>query len=107
MVSKYKKISEEILNNLKDNNVDEKFIDEKLKERQIIIDNISESELECFKRQYVEFGVNIIDKEIKKKLATEIIKAKKEMLNYKDSKVVNTTYANMKKNNFNIFSTKV
>ena len=48
-----------------------------------------------------------VDEKIKIKLKSQMLSVRKKLSEYKLNKTVNTAYANMNKNNLNIFSRKV
>lgn len=107
MINLYKNISEEILKILQANDLDDVKLVSEFKKRQDLIDSLNEKELEEFRKFYNEEGVCNIDKTIKGKLAKEIINTKKEINNFKVNRIGNSVYANMNKNNLNIFYKKV
>lgn len=107
MIDLYKEISGEILKALSYANVDEYEIEKKLDQRQALIDNLSEKELESFILDYKKGAVYELDKEIKVKLAEAISDVKNEIRQYKTKKAVNTAYVNVNKNNLNLFLKKV
>ena len=64
-------------------------------------------ELKSFKEAYNTEKIYEYDEKIKIKLKSQILSVRKELSEYKLNKTVNTAYANMNKNNLNIFSRKV
>lgn len=107
MIKLYKNICEEILKVLEDNEVDDVKLVNEFKKRQDLIDNLSEKELEEFRKNYNVYEIYKIDKVIKTKLAEEMRVVKKEINDFKINKIANSAYANMNKNNLNIFYKKV
>lgn len=107
MIESYKKISEEILKILNFKDVNENELEVKLDERQELISSLNENQLKYFKEAYHEKAIFKLDEEIKTKLSEKISTVKKELREYRDKKAVNFAYANMNKNNLNIFSKKV
>lgn len=106
-INKYKEISNKILNLLKNNDVDENKIDEYFRERDIFIKSLDEeSKIDEFRDVYSK-ELQGIDEEIKILLQYSIDNVKQEIVEYKKSKNVNFTYANMNKSNLNIFSKRV
>lgn len=107
MINLYKDISEEILKLLEDSDINTTELINKLKKRQDLIDSLNEDKLEKLKKDYNENKIYNIDKAIKAKLSIEIIATKKEINSFKVNKTANSAYANMNKNNLNIFYKKV
>ena len=107
MINLYKNISEEILKILEANDLDDVKLVSEFKKRQDLIDSLNEKELEEFRKVYNEEEIYKIDKVIKDKLEKEILAVKKEIRNFKVNKTANSAYANMNKNNLNIFYKKV
>ena len=91
MINLYKSISEKILEIVSAKEVDEKKLAIELNKRQELINNLKDEELKSFKEAYNTEKIYEYDEKIKIKL----------------NKTVNTAYANMNKNNLNIFSRKV
>lgn len=107
MINLYKEISEEILRILDTNDIDDVKVVQELKKRQELIDNLSGEELADFRKVYKDKEVHKLDKSIKSKLGQEMIAVKKEISEFKINKTANSAYANMNKNNLNIFYKKV
>lgn len=107
MIERYKKISEEILEMLSFEDANENELEAKLDERQELLSSLNENQLKHLKEAYHEKAIFKLDEEIKGKLSEKISIVKKELREYRDKKAVNFAYANMNKNNLNIFSTKV
>ena len=107
MINLYKNISEEILKILEANDLDDFKLVSEFKKRQDLIDSLNEKELEEFRKAYNEEDIYKMDKVIKDKLEKEILAVKKEIRNFKVNKTANSAYANMNKNNLNIFYKKV
>ena len=71
------------------------------------INNLKDEELKSFKEAYNTEKIYEYDEKIKIKLKSQMLSVRKELSEYKLNKTVNTAYANMNKNNLNIFSRKV
>ncbi len=103
MINLYKSISEKILEIVSAKEVDEKKLAIELNKRQELINNLKDEELKSYNTEKIyEY-----DEKIKIKLKSQILSVRKELSEYKLNKTVNTAYANMNKNNLNIFSRKV
>lgn len=107
MINLYKSISEKILEIVNEKEVDEKQLSNELNKRQDLINNLHGKELDEFRKSYKSQNLNLWDEKIKQKLREHMLEVRKELNDYKLNKSVNTTYANMNKNNLNIFSRKV
>ena len=107
MIDKYKSISEEILKIVNSEEVDDFQLKIKLEKRQKLISSLQGQTLDSFRDYYKNNGLYDIDKKIKTKLNEHMIDVRKELSQYKLNKKGNTVYANMNKNNLNIFSRKV
>ena len=105
MINLYKSISEKILEIVSAKEVDEKKLAIELNKRQELINNLKDEELKSFKEAYNT--EKMYDEKIKIKLKSQMLSVRKELSEYKLNKTVNTAYANMNKNNLNIFSRKV
>lgn len=106
-MKEYKRISNEILELLKANAVDEDELEVKLDQRQEIINKLSKEELQKFRATYKREEVDKLDQEIKMKLQQKVFQVRKELIDYRAKKAVNIAYANINKTNLNIFSKKV
>ena len=106
MINLYKSISEKILEIVSAKEVDEKKLAIELNKRQELINNLKDEELKSFKEAY-NTEIYEYDEKIKIKLKSQMLSVRKELSEYKLNKTVNTAYANMNKNNLNIFSRKV
>ncbi|MEN8076975.1 hypothetical protein ABFP60_08420 [Clostridioides difficile] len=107
MINLYKEISKEILKILEADNIEDIKLVENFNKRQELIDSLSLEELSDFKRAYSDEKVYKLDKEIKFKLGQQMIATKKAISEFKVGKKANSVYANMNKNNLNIFLKKV
>ena len=107
MIEEYKKISSRILEILKCKDIDEDLLEDKLDERQEIIDKLQEEELLQFKKDYHTEEIYELEEEIKHKLQEILFEVKKDLSDYRKKKAVNFVYANANKTNLNIFSKKV
>ena len=105
MINLYKSISEKILEIVSAKEVDEKKLAIELNKRQELINNLKDEELKSFKEAYNTEKIYEYDEKIK--LKSQMLSVRKELSEYKLNKTVNTAYANMNKNNLNIFSRKV
>lgn len=107
MIREYIDISENILLLLKQEEVNDIKIKKYFNKRQKIIDLLDENELKNFVHLYESNKIYEIDDEIKTRLENEILKVKKDIVEYKKTKIVNSAYININKKNLNIFSKKV
>ena len=107
MIKLYKKVSEEILLILDSNDIDGIKLVEKFKERQELLDSLRDKELDKFRVSYHEDEIYQIDNDIKLKLRKQMILVKQEISEFKVNKTANSDYANMSKDNLNIFYKKV
>lgn len=107
MINLYKSISEKILEIVSAKEVDEKKLAIELNKRQELINNLKNEELKDFKEAYNTEKIYEYDEKIKIKLKAHMLSVRQELSEYKLNKTVNTAYANMNKNNLNIFSRKV
>ena len=107
MIDRYRSISEKIFKVVNCEEVDYIGLNQALKERQSIIDNLREDEINDFRQAYKESDICKLDEEIKIKLSERILEVKKELQDYKSKRMVNAAYANMNRNNLNIFYKKV
>ena len=107
MINLYKSISEKILEIVSAKEVDEKKLAIELNKRQELINNLKDEELKSFKEAYNTEKIYEYDEKIKIKIKSQMLSVRKELREYKLNKTVNTAYANMNKNNLNIFSRKV
>lgn len=107
MIKLYKEISKEILRILDKDDIDDVKLIEKFKKRQELMDCLNGKELDEFRRTYNEEEIYKLDKEIKTKIAQQMMEIRKEISEFKVNKTANSTYVNMNKNNLNIFYKKV
>lgn len=107
MVELYKNISLDIIELLNTYEIDNNKLEYMISKRQEIINSLNGQDLEDFKRYYKSSKIVELDNKIKSILGQKIIEVRKELSSYKTKRVVNTIYANMNKNNLNIFSRKV
>lgn len=107
MVELYKNISLDIIELLNTYEIDNNKLEYMISKRQEIINSLKGQDLEDFKRYYKSSEIVELDNKIKSILGQKIIEVRKELSSYKTKRVVNTIYANMNKNNLNIFSRKV
>lgn len=107
MIELYKNISLDIIELLNKYEIDINKLEYMIEKRQEIINSLKEAELEDFKKHYKSSDIVELDNKIKSTLGEKIIEVRKEISSYKTKRVVNTIYANMNKNNLNIFSKKV
>lgn len=107
IVELYKKISLEILEILKNEEVDNYKLDIFFNKRQTLIENLDkEYKINDFRKIY-RLTLHTIDEEIKNLLEVKISHTKKELIIYRKNQKVNFAYANINKSNLNIFSKKV
>jgi uncharacterized small protein (DUF1192 family) len=103
VASKYKQISLNLIDKLKNNDIDD--IDDFLDKRQDILENINNKKL--FKKILIEDGIIEIDEKIHNLLKENIDKVKIEIKEHRKSKQANNSYINLKKEKLNIFNKKV
>jgi hypothetical protein len=107
IVDLYKEISAEILDILKNNELENDKLDNCFEKRQKLINKLeNENKINEFRNVYKEKLYNI-DIEIKELFQVKISDTKKEIIEYKKNQNVNFAYTNMNKLNLNIFSKKV
>ncbi|MCI9976945.1 flagellar protein FliT [Clostridioides difficile] len=104
-ISLYKIISEQILSMIANNRY--KDINNKLDERQRIINSINEIDRDSFIEKYNELEILKIDNRIKEALDEQLVLVKKELYEYRLTKQVNTIYSNSNREKINIFNKKV
>lgn len=107
MINLYKDITEKILEIVNNKELDDVELALQLEKRQELILSLQGQALESFRKAYKNNGFYDMDENIKVKLKEHMISVRKELSEYKLNKTVNTAYANMNKNNLNIFSRKV
>lgn len=107
MIEVYRTITEEILEIVSDKEIDTAQLEFNLQRRQELIDSLQGQALDSFRESYKKEELYINDEKIKIKLNEQILAVKKEINNFKLNKLGNSTYANMNKNNLNIFYKKV
>lgn len=107
MIDLYRSITEKILAIVDSEEVDDVQLKICLTKRQELIASLKGQELEKIRDMYKEDGLYELDEEIKEKLKEKILDLRKQLNEYKINKNVNIVYANMNKNNLNIFSRKV
>lgn len=107
MINLYKDITEKILEIVNDEELDDVQLALQLEKRQELISSLKGQALDNFREDYKNNGFYDVDENIKVKLKEHMIAVRKELSEYKLNKTVNTAYANMNKNNLNIFSRKV
>lgn len=107
MIELYKSISEKILEIVSDKEIDDVQLAFNLRRRKELIDRLQGEELDNFRESYKTEGLYDIDEKIKIKLNEQILSVKKEIKNFNLNKMGNSVYANMNKNNLNIFYKKV
>ena len=107
MIKEYIYISENILSLLREDEVDDIQIKKSFDKRQEIINSLNEEELKKFGSLYKDEKVYKLDEEIKIKILNKILEFRKEIAEYKKTKIVNSAYININKKNLNLFSKKV
>lgn len=106
-INEYKQISNEILEILKYDKLENNALENCFEKREQIIKDLEENKkINEFRNIYKEKMYNI-DNEIKELFEEKILNVKKEIAESKKSQNGNFTYVNMNKTNFNIFSKKV
>lgn len=107
MINLYRSISEKILEIVSVEEIDYRELEVQLEKRQELINSLIVQEIDRFREIYISNGLYEYDKEIKIRLKKHMLAVRKDISEYKLNKKVNTTYVNMNKNNFSIFSKKV
>lgn len=102
-VNLYKNITLEIIQCLKDDNIE--VLEALFKKRQSILDE--EKDNKQFKKSMINIGIIDLDKTIKDLLHQNMIKTKIEIQKHKLSTVTNNTYINNNQQKINIFNAKV
>ena len=106
-INEYKQISNEILEILKYDKLENNVLENCFDKREQIIKELEENKkINEFRKIYKE-KLYDIDNEIKILFEEKMLYVKKEIAEYKRSQKGNFTYTNMNKTNFNIFSKKV
>lgn len=103
LANKYKDISLDIINKLKNKDIEE--IDEFLDIRQNILDDVTNSKQ--FKEILFKENILEIDKSIKSLLKEQIESTKEEIKEHNRFKKASMSYINIAKENLNIFNKKV
>lgn len=103
LANKYKEISLDIINKLKNKEIEE--INELLDIRQNILDDVTNSKQ--FKEILFKENILNIDESIKSLLKEQIEHTKEEIKEHNKSKKANMSYINIAKENLNIFNKKV
>lgn len=107
MIEVYRNITEKILEIVSDREINHIELEFNLQKRKALIESLQGEELEDFRECYKNEGLYNIDEKIKVKLNEQILLVKREIGNFKLSEIGNIAYANMNKNNLNIFYKKV
>lgn len=107
MIKEYINISQNILSLIKEKDVNDIKIKDCFDKRQEIINSLNEEELKKFGSLYKNEKVYNLDEEIKRELGNKMLEVRKEIAEYKKTKVVNSAYININKKNLNLFSKKV
>lgn len=107
MIKEYIDISENILSLLREDDVDDIQIKNSFDKRQEIINSLNEEELKKFGNLYKNEKVYKLEEEIKIELGNKMLEVRKEIAEYKKTKIVNSAYININKKNLNLFSKKV
>ncbi|WP_071119206.1 hypothetical protein [Romboutsia timonensis] len=102
-INLYKKITLEIIQCLKDENLDD--LDTLFDKRQSIL--TEEEDNKNFKASMIALGIVDLDKNIKDLLHQNIINTKIEIQKHKLSTITNNSYINSNQQKINIFNTKV
>lgn len=103
LANKYKDISLDIINKLKNKDIEE--INELLDIRQNILDDVSNSKQ--FKKLLLKENILYIDESIFSLLKEQIESTKEEIKEHNKSKKANMSYINIGKEKLNIFNKKV
>jgi len=102
-VTLYKQISLEIIEAIKNDNID--ILNELFDKRQSILNESNDKN--SLKESFIKSDIVEIDNEIKNLLSKEIEKTKNEIKEHRRSTVVNNSYIQNNKENLNIFNKKV
>ena len=102
-INLYKKITLEIIQCLKDENLDD--LDTLFDKRQSIL--TEEEDNKNFKASMIALGIVDLDKNIKDLLHQNIINTKIEIQKHKLSTITNNSYINSNQQKINIFNAKV
>jgi len=102
-VTLYKQISLEIIEAIKNDNID--TLSELFDKRQSILNESNDKN--SLKESFIKSDIVEIDNEIKNLLSKEIEKTKQEIKEHRRSTVVNNSYIQNNKENLNIFNKKV
>lgn len=107
MIKEYINISQNILSLLKEEDVNDIQIKNSFDKRQEIINSLNEEKLKKFVSLYKNEEVYKLEEEIKIELGNKMLEVRKEIAEYKKTKIVNSAYINVNKKNLNLFSKKV
>ena len=102
-VTLYKQISLEIIEAIKNDNID--ILNELFDKRQSILNESNDKN--SLKESFIKSDIVEIDNEIKNLLSKEIEKTKNEIKEHRRSIQVNNSYIQNNKENLNIFNKKV
>ena len=102
-VDLYKKITLEIIQCLKEDNIDK--VDDLFEKRENILKE--EKDNKIFKDSMINIGIIDLDKEIRVLLEQNMLKTKLEIQNHKLSTITNNSYIINSQKKINIFNAKV
>lgn len=107
IIKEYKDISLEILEEIKDGNGDQEKVSILLDKRQTLLDRVTkENQLQRFRIQYAQQGIDKIDEEMRLLLTDLLNKTKEEMVVHRKKQNASNAYINSNRTSRNIFSTK-
>lgn len=106
IVNLYKEISNNLIDILKSDEVDNDKLDKYLDERHQLLTNVAEEEKSDFIKEY-KCNLESIDIEINRFLQNHLDDSKRELANFRKNQNGNIAYANMNKTKLNIFYKKV
>ena len=99
----YKKLTLEIIQCLKEDNIEQ--VDDLFKKRESILKE--EKDNKTFKDSMINIGIIDLDKEIRVLLEQNMLKTKLEIQKHKISTITNNSYMNNTQEKINIFNAKV
>lgn len=106
IIREYKNISLQIMSEIKGNG-DQEVVSMLLDKRQVLLDEVTKSnQLQRFRIQYAQNGLDKIDEEMRLLLLELLNKTKEEMKIHKKKQNASNAYMKSKKPTSNIFSTK-
>ena len=106
-IKDYKDISLEILREIKEGQGDQEKVSELLDKRQELLDKVTrENQLQRFRIQYAQQGLDKLDEEMRLLLLDLLNKTKEELIVHKKKQNASNAYMKSNRVSRNIFSTK-